>query len=70
LLPIIILVITSNFFSLLDGIKLNALTKDMTLQEFESSTSSFFVRAPDLLKKRKEKAALNGSRDSDAEKSG
>jgi hypothetical protein len=38
----------------------------MTLQEFESSTSAFFVRAPDLLKKGKEKAALNGSRDSDA----
>ena len=38
----------------------------MTLQEFESSTMAFFVRAPDLLKKRKEKAAVNESRDSDA----
>jgi hypothetical protein len=28
----------------------------------------FFVRTPDLIKKRKEKAALNGSRDSDAGK--
>ncbi|KAK4028244.1 hypothetical protein OUZ56_017524 [Daphnia magna] len=51
-----------------DGIKLNASIKDITLQEFETSTMSFFVRAPDLIKKRKEKTAFNGSRDSDAGK--
>ncbi|XP_045032065.1 uncharacterized protein LOC116927532 [Daphnia magna] len=54
--------------AVLDGIKLNASIKDITLQEFETSTMSFFVRAPGLIKKRKEKTAFNGSRDSDAGK--
>lgn len=56
------LVLTSLFFYFCsDGIKLNASIRDITLQEFKTSTMSFFVRAP-------EKAALNGSRDSDAAK--
>ena len=54
------LVLTSLFFCT-DGIKLNTSTKDVTLQEFEFSTMAFFVRAPDLVKKRKERANLNGS---------
>ncbi|EFX73831.1 hypothetical protein DAPPUDRAFT_324802 [Daphnia pulex] len=31
-----------------NGIKLNASTKNITLQEFEASTMSFYVRAPDM----------------------
>jgi hypothetical protein len=54
------LVLTSFFFCT-DGIKLNTSTKDVTLKEFESATMAFFVRAPDLVKKRKQKANLNGS---------
>ena len=55
------LVLTSLFSFCTDGIKLNTSTKDVTLQVFESSTMAFFVRAPDLIEKRKEKATLNGN---------
>jgi hypothetical protein len=37
------------------------------LWSLRTSTMAFFVKASDLIKRRKEKAALNGSRDSDAE---
>ncbi|KAK4027575.1 hypothetical protein OUZ56_016617 [Daphnia magna] len=41
--------------AVLGGIKLKASTKDITLQEFEISTMSFFIRAPDLIKKEKKR---------------
>ena len=55
------MLVLTPFFFCTDGIKRNTSTKDVTLQEFEFSTMAFFVRAPDLVKKRKERANLNGS---------